>query len=92
MCDGVEVEVWMDGRQGCLVACVLTEPSTEKRVWTRQTQPDIAPEYKTYRTHRTQSSHYESLDVTRLYLMQNGFLLMCIQPKGKSNDILRYRA
>jgi len=39
MCDGVEVEVWMHGRQGCLVACVRTEPGTEKSVQTCQTQP-----------------------------------------------------
>jgi len=38
MCDGVEVEVWMHGKQGCLVACVRTEPCTEKVVQTRQTQ------------------------------------------------------
>jgi len=46
MCDGVEVEVWMHGRQSCLVACVRTEPATEKGVQTRQTQPDVAPEYR----------------------------------------------
>jgi len=41
MCDGVEVEVWMHERQGCLVACVQMEPATEKGVQTRQTQPDV---------------------------------------------------
>ena len=76
MCDGVEVKVWIDGRQGCLVACVRTEPSTEKGVWTRQTQPDVAPEYRAHKTHRTQSPHYESQDATRPYPMQDGFLLM----------------
>ena len=76
MCDGVEVEVWMHGRQGCLVACVRTEPSTEKGVRTRQTQLDVAPEYRTHTRHRTQSPHYESQDATRPYLIQDGFLLM----------------
>jgi len=76
MWDGVEVEVWMHGRQGCLVACVRTEPSTEKGVRTCQTEPDVAPEYKAHSTHRTQSPHYQSQDATRLYLMQDGFLLM----------------
>jgi len=76
MCDGGEFEVWMHGRQVCLVACVRTEPSTEKGVQTCQTQADVAPEYRMHRTHRTQSPHYESQDATRLYLMQDGFLLM----------------
>jgi len=76
MCDGVEVEVWMHGRQVCLVACGRTEPSTEKGVRTRQTQPDVAPEYRLHRTQRMQSPHCESQDATRLYLMQDAFLLM----------------
>jgi len=76
MCDGVEVEVGMHGRQGCLVACVRTEPGTEKGVQTRQTQPDVAPEYRTHRTHWTPCSHYESQDPTLQYLTQDGFLLM----------------
>jgi len=76
MCDDVEVEVWMHGRQGCLVACVWAEPGTEKGVQTHQTQPDVAPEYRTHRMHRTQSPHYESQNATPLYLMQDGFLLM----------------
>jgi len=73
MGDGVEVEVWKHGRQGCLVACVRTEPSTEKGVQTRQTQPDVPPEY---RTHRMQSPHYQSQDETPPNLTQDGFLLM----------------
>jgi len=76
MFNGVEVEVSMHGRQGCLVACVRTEPSTENGVWRRLTQPDVAPEYRTHRTHRTQSPHYKTQDATRLYLMQDDFLLM----------------
>jgi len=78
MCDSVEVEVWMHGRQGCLVACVRTEPSTEKGVLMRQTQPDVVPKYRTHRTQRTQGSHYESQDATPLYLMQDGILLMLL--------------
>jgi len=81
MCDGVEVEVWMHGRQGCLAACVRTEPSTEKGVWRHQKQPDLAPEYrmhKSHRTHRTLSPYCESQDATRPSLMQDGLLLMHI--------------
>jgi len=82
MCDGVEVEVWMHGRQGCLVACVRTEPGTEKGVQTGQTQPDVAPEYRTHRTHWTPCPHYESQDATPQYLTQDGFLLIdCLSPK-----------
>jgi len=62
MRDGVEVEVWMHGRQGCFVAGVRTEPGTEKGVQTCQRQPDVASKYRTHRTHRTQSQHYESQD------------------------------
>ena len=62
MCEGIEVEVWIDGMQGCLVACVRTEPSTEKGVQTHQTQPHVEPNYRMNRTHRTQSLHYESQD------------------------------
>jgi len=78
MCDGVEVEVWMHGTQGCLVACVRTEPGTEKGVQMHLTQPDVAPDYRTHRTHRTQSPHYESQDATPPHLTQDGFLLMLI--------------
>jgi len=59
--------------QGCLVACVRMEHGTEKGVQTHQTQPDVEPDY---RTHRTQSPHYESQDETLLHLTQDGFLLM----------------
>jgi len=76
MCDSVEVEVWMHGRQGCLVPCVWTEPGTEKRVQMHQTQPDVAPQYRMHRTHRTQSPHWQNQDATPAYLMQDGFLLM----------------
>jgi len=76
MGDGVEVEVWMHGRQGCLVAWVWTEPSTEKGVQTHQTQPDVPPEYRMHRTDWTQSPHYQSQDETPLNLTQDGFLLM----------------
>ena len=76
MCDGVEVEVWMHERHGCLVACVQTEPGTEKGVQTRQTQPDVVCEYRTYRKHWMPSPHYESQDATPEYLTQDGFLLM----------------
>ena len=76
MDDGVEIEVWMHGRQGCLVACVWTELSTEKNVQMHQTQPDVAPEYSTHRTHRRQSPHLERQDATPQYLTQDGFLLM----------------
>jgi len=78
MDDGVEVQVWMHGRQGCLVACVWTEVHTEKGVQTEKMQPDMAPGYRTHRTHRTQSQDLERLDATQLYLMQDGFLLMLI--------------
>jgi len=87
MCDGVEVEVWMHGRQGCLVACVLMEPGTEKAVLTRQTQPDVVPKRRTHRTHRTQSPHYESQDATPLYLTQDGFLLM-VQRERKDDIVV----
>jgi len=63
----------MHGRQGCLVACVRTEPSVGKGFQTHQTQPDVAHRY---RTHRTQSPGQESQDATLLYLMQATFLLM----------------
>jgi len=76
MCNGVEVEVRMHGRQGCLVACVQMEPGTEKGVQTHQTQPDIAPVYRTYRTNRTQSPHLQSQNETPRYLTEDGFLLM----------------
>jgi len=79
MCDGVEVEVCMHGRQGCLVACVQTEHGSEKGVQTHQTQPDMAPEDRTHRTHRTQSPHFQSEDATPRYLMQDGFLLMPVK-------------
>jgi len=82
MCDGVEVEVWMHGRQGCLVACVQKEPGTEKGDQTRQTQPDVAPEYRTHRTHWTPSPHYESQDATPQYLTQDGLLLMAYLYSG----------
>ena len=64
MGDGIEVEVWMQGRQGCLVACVRTEPGTEKGLHTRQMQLDVPPEYRAHRTHRTQGPHYQSQDET----------------------------
>jgi len=76
MCDDVEVEVWMHGRQGCLVACVRTEPGAEKVVLSRQMQPDVAPEHWTQRTHKTHSPHYETHDTTPLYLTQDAILLM----------------
>jgi len=76
MSDGVEVEVWMHGTQGCLVACVRTEPGTEKGVQTHQTQPDVTSDYRTHRTRRTQSPHYESQNATPPHLTQDSFLLM----------------
>jgi len=76
MCDGIEVEIWMHGRQDYLVACVRTEPGTETGVQTRQTQPDVVPEYRTHWTHWTQSPHYKSQDATPPSLTQDGFLLM----------------
>jgi len=88
MCDGVEVEVWMHGRQGCLVGCVRTEPSTEKGVLTCQTQPDVAPEYRTHWTHRRQCPHYESQDATLPYLMQNGFLLISHPPNTTTSEVI----
>jgi len=78
MRDGVEVEVWMHGTQGCLVACVWTEPGTEKGLPTHQTQPDVAPDYRTHRTHRMQSPPYESQDATPPHLTQDSLLLMYI--------------
>ena len=90
MCDGVEVEVWMHGRQGCLVACVQTEPGTETGVQTHQTQPDRVPEYRRNRTHRTKSPHLQSQDATPGYLTQDGFLLMD-QP-GQCVGLLEYLA
>jgi len=74
MGDGVEVEVWMDWRQGCLVACVRMELITEKGVQTHETQPDVVPEYRVYRTHRTQSPHLERQEAIQPYLTQYGFL------------------
>jgi len=76
MGDGVEVEGWMHGRKGCLAAGVRTEPGTEKAVQTCQTQPDVAPEYRTHTTHRTQSPQYQSQDAILPNLTQDGFLLM----------------
>ena len=52
------------------------EPGTEKGVQMHLTQPDVAPDYRTHRTHRTQSPHYESQDATPPHLTQDGFLLM----------------
>ena len=66
----------MDGRQGCLVACVRTEPSTEKGVQRCQAEPDVAPVYRTHWTHWTQTPHYESQEATPPYLTPGGFLLM----------------
>jgi len=56
MFDSVEVGVWMHGRQGCLDACVQTEPKAVAGLQTHRTQPDVvAPRYRTHQTHRTQS-------------------------------------
>jgi len=66
----------MHGRQDLLVACVRMESDTEKGVQMHQTPPDVAPEYVTYRTHRTKSLCYESQDLTPPYLMQDCFLLL----------------
>jgi len=68
----------MHGRQGCLVACVRTEPGIEKGVQTRQTQLDVTPQYGMHWMHRTQSSDYQSQDATLPYLTQDGFLLMLV--------------
>ena len=76
----------MHERQGCLVACVRTEPSTEKVVQTHQTEPDVALEYRTHRMHRTQSPHYQSQEATPPYLNQDGFLLMPTTTLLKKND------
>jgi len=62
--------------QGCLVACDRMEPGPEKGVQMRQTQPDRELEYRTHRTDRTQSPHYERQDATLPYQTQDGFLLM----------------
>jgi len=83
MCDGVEVQVRMHGRQGCLVGCVRTEPSGGKGLRTHLTQQDMAYEYRTHRTHRThrtQGPGGESQDATLLYLTQATFLLMDLSP------------
>jgi len=66
----------MHGRQGCLVACVQTEPRVGKGFQTHQRQPDVAHRYRTRRTHRMQSPGQESQDATLLYLMQATFLLI----------------
>jgi len=78
MCDGVEVEVWMHGRQGCLVECVWKESGTENGVEKRQTQSDsdVPPEYRMHMTHRMPSPHHPSQDATPPTLTQDGFLLM----------------
>jgi len=85
MCDGGEIGVRVHGRQGCLVACVWTEHGMEKGFQTQQTQPDVAPEYRTHRTRRTHRTHrmhgtqspdYQHQDVRSLSLTQDGFLLM----------------
>jgi len=60
MYDGVEVKVWMHGRQGCLVACVWMERGTETGVQICQRQSDVLPEYRTQKKHRTRSPHYGS--------------------------------
>jgi len=62
--------------QGCLVACDRTEPGPEKGVQIQQTQPNRELEYRTHRTHRTMSPHYERQDPTPPYQTQDGFLLM----------------
>jgi len=58
----------MHGRQSSLVAGVQTEPSVDRGLWTHQIQPDVAPQYKTHRMHRTQYPGRESQDTTPLYL------------------------
>jgi len=47
MCDGVEIGVWMDGRPGCLVAYIRTEPSIEKGLQMYQRQANVHSEYRT---------------------------------------------
>jgi len=44
MGDGGGVGIWMNGRQGSLVAYVLTEPGTAKCVQPHQMQPDVMAE------------------------------------------------
>jgi len=78
MCYGVEVEVRMHERQGCLVACVRTEPSVGNALQTHQTQPDVTHGYRTHTTHTTQSPGQENQDATLLYLTQATFLLMLL--------------
>jgi len=84
MCDSVEVQAWIHERQGCLGACVQTEPSTEKVFQKHQMQPDVVVES---RTHRTQSPHYESQDATQAYLTQDGFFLMRPSSGQTASDI-----
>ena len=79
MCEGGEVEVWMQGTQGCLVACVWTEPGTEKGVLTCKRQPDVALEYRTHWMHWAQCAHYESQDAILRYQTQDGLLLMYLR-------------
>jgi len=55
------------------VACVRTEPSVGKGLWTYRTQPGVG---HGYRAHRTQSPGWSSQDATLLYLTQATFLLM----------------
>ena len=44
MGDGGGVGIWMNGRQGSLVAYVQTEPGTDKCVQPLQMQPDVTAE------------------------------------------------
>ena len=66
----------MQGRQGCLVGCVRTEPSVGKGFRTHLTQQDVANRYRTYTRNRMQGPGGESQDATLLDLTQATFLLM----------------
>jgi len=66
------------------VACVRTEPSVGKGLWTHRTQPGVGHGHRTHRTYRTQSPGWSSQDATLPYLTQATFLLMNRQ---EENDL-----
>ena len=79
----------MHGRQSCLVACVRTEPSVGKGLWTHRTQPGVG---HGHRTHRTQSPGWSSQDATLPYLTQATFLLMHLEHDRTCDLIQRKNA
>ena len=62
------------------MACVRTEPSVGKGLWTHRTQPGVG---HGHRTHRTQSPGWSGQDATLPYLTQATFLLMLVGWRGR---------